>query len=138
MPNRKKTLRSTPAVAIAIPVNRDLTPASIPSPDEGLTVRPEITTAAVVHSQFDQASHLDRHDERSNFQLSLGEVYWNHTRSFNAQMYSGHYEKVRLWFTVGDQQPMVSLLMGGKGRVSIRKLEVYEIQTPPPRPGLAP
>lgn len=45
----------------------------IPSPDEGLGLRPEITPAAPP-SQFDQASPVDRRDERSNLQLYLNEI----------------------------------------------------------------
>ena len=72
MPHRKKTLRSTPA-AVAMPADRASTSVTIPAPDEGLTVRPEITAAATP-SQFDQASPVDRRDERSNLQLYLNEI----------------------------------------------------------------
>jgi RNA polymerase primary sigma factor len=72
MPNRKKTLRSTPA-AVAMPADRAPVSVTIPSPDEGLTLRPEIT-AAPAPSQFDQASPIDRRDERSNLQLYLNEI----------------------------------------------------------------
>jgi RNA polymerase primary sigma factor len=47
----------------------------IPSAEEGLTVRPEITPAAPAPvSEFDQASPVDRRDERSNLQLYLNEI----------------------------------------------------------------
>ena len=72
MPQRKKTLRSTP-VAVALPADRASTPVSIPSADEGLTLRPDIKPAAAP-SQFDQASPVDRRDERSNLQLYLNEI----------------------------------------------------------------
>jgi RNA polymerase primary sigma factor len=72
MPQRKKTLRSTP-VEVAMPADRATPGVTIPSPDEGLTLRPDIT-AAVAPSQFDQASPIDRRDERSNLQLYLNEI----------------------------------------------------------------
>jgi RNA polymerase primary sigma factor len=72
MPHRKKTLRSTPA-AVAMPADRVSSSVTILAPDEGLTVRPEIT-APVAPSQFDQASPVDRRDERSNLQLYLNEI----------------------------------------------------------------
>ena len=72
MPNRKKTLRSTP-VAVAIPADRTSATVTIPSPEEGLSLRPEIKPAAEP-SQFDQASPVDRRDERSNLQLYLNEI----------------------------------------------------------------
>jgi len=71
MPNRKKTLRSTPA-AVEISADRPLSSVTIPSADLGLTVRPDIQPASV--SQFDQASPVDRRDERSNLQLYLNEI----------------------------------------------------------------
>jgi len=73
MPHRKKTLRSTP-VAVAMPADRASTPVAMPSAYDGLTaVRPEIKPAAEP-SQFDQASPVDRRDERSNLQLYLNEI----------------------------------------------------------------
>jgi len=72
MSNRKKTLRSTPA-AVAMPADRTSAPVHIPSPEEGLSLRPEIKAAAAP-SQFDQASPVDRRDERSNLQLYLNEI----------------------------------------------------------------
>ena len=72
MPLRKKTLRSTPA-AVTVPVDRVLPSVTIPSSDEGLTLRPEIKVAETT-SQFDQASPVDRRDERSNLQLYLNEI----------------------------------------------------------------
>src|ERR1043165_428063 len=71
MPNRKKTLSSTPAASQV--ADRLATPVNIPTGDEGLTVRPEIKPAAAP-SQFDQASPVDRRDERSNLQLYLNEI----------------------------------------------------------------
>jgi RNA polymerase primary sigma factor len=72
MPYRKKTLRSTPA-DVATPVDRTSSSVTIPSPDEGLSLRPEIKVAAEP-SQFDQASPVDRRDDRSNLQLYLNEI----------------------------------------------------------------
>ncbi len=74
MPNRKKTLRST-SVAVATPADRvSAVSVTIPSIEEGLTIRPEISVAAAGPSQFDQASPVDRRDERSNLQLYLNEI----------------------------------------------------------------
>jgi RNA polymerase primary sigma factor len=72
MPYRKKTLSSTTAAAVTAPA-RVSAPLSIPSSDEGLTIRAEIKPAAEV-SQFDVASPVDRRDERSNLQLYLNEI----------------------------------------------------------------
>ena len=72
MPHRKKTLRSTPA-AVTMPADRALASVTISSPDEGLALRPEINTE-VARSQFDQASPIDRRDDRSNLQLYLNEI----------------------------------------------------------------
>jgi len=73
MPHRKNTRHSKPEAATT---ERVISPSvSIPSPDEGLTVRPEITPAAAAPvSEFDQASPVDRRDERSNLQLYLNEI----------------------------------------------------------------
>jgi RNA polymerase primary sigma factor len=62
MPTRKKTL----------PPERATAAVNIPSIETGLTVRPEIKPASP--SQFDQASPVDRRDERSNLQLYLNEI----------------------------------------------------------------
>ena len=67
--------------------------------------------------------------------LTLGEVYFKHTRTLGAQTLPGRYEKIRLWFTMRDEPPKVQMLMRGKGKVSIRNLEVHEIKDAPPRPG---
>jgi len=72
MPHRKKTLRSTPA-AVTMPADRISPRVTIPSADVGLGLRPEIRPAAAP-SQFDQASPVDRRDERSNLQLYLNEI----------------------------------------------------------------
>ena len=72
MPHRKKT-RSAKPETTAAPAGRSTTPVTIPSADQGLTVRTQIT-AAPVPSQFDQASPVDRRDERSNLQLYLNEI----------------------------------------------------------------
>jgi RNA polymerase primary sigma factor len=72
MPHRKKTLRSTPE-DVAMPADRATPSVSIPSPDEGLTLRPDVIPTATP-SQFDQASPVDRRDERSNLQLYLNEI----------------------------------------------------------------
>ena len=72
MPTRKKTTQST-RESVPNSANRFETPVTIPSPEEGLTVRPEITPAAAP-SQFDVASPVDRRDERSNLQLYLNEI----------------------------------------------------------------
>lgn len=73
MPNRKK-LRASSATN-ALPVVRSSAPLVIPSTDEGLSVRPDIKPApATAVSQFDQASPVDRRDERSNLQLYLNEI----------------------------------------------------------------
>ncbi|HTL66327.1 MAG TPA: RNA polymerase sigma factor RpoD/SigA [Lacunisphaera sp.] len=71
MPHRKKTTRSTPATVepAAVPPAPQV---SIPSPDVGLTLRPDVTTAAT--SRFDVADPVDRRDERSNLQLYLNEI----------------------------------------------------------------
>lgn len=55
-----------------MPLDRASAPA-IPTADETPGLRPEIT-AAVAPSQFDQASPIDRRDERSNLQLYLNEI----------------------------------------------------------------
>lgn len=72
MPNRKKTLSSA-SPATASVANRAPAPLSIPSTDEGLTVRAEIKPATEP-SQFDVASPVDRRDERSNLQLYINEI----------------------------------------------------------------
>ena len=72
MPHRKNTLRST-LEAVALPADRASTRVAIPSPEAGLTLRPEIKAAAAP-SQFDQASPVDRRDDRSNLQLYLNEI----------------------------------------------------------------
>ena len=56
-----------------MPVDRASASLAMPSADNGLTIRPEIKTAAAP-SQFDQASPVDRRDERSNLQLYLNEI----------------------------------------------------------------
>lgn len=72
MPYRRNSRNAKSEIAIA-PVSRSAAVTRIPSPDLGLTVRPEISTA-IVPSQFDQASPVDRRDERSNLQLYLNEI----------------------------------------------------------------
>jgi len=72
MPHRKK-VRTLKQESDLSPVERQQEAVKIPSPDEGLTVRPELTTAAAP-SSFDQASPVDRRDERSNLQLYLNEI----------------------------------------------------------------
>jgi RNA polymerase primary sigma factor len=72
MPNRKKTPRTTSA-EVAMPADRASAPVAIPSTEEGLSIRPDIKPAAEP-SQFDQASPVDRRDERSNLQLYLNEI----------------------------------------------------------------
>ena len=69
MPHRKNTRTAVVNVA----AERNQPTVTIPSTEEGLTVRPEIAPAAPV-SQFDQASPVDRRDERSNLQLYLNEI----------------------------------------------------------------
>jgi RNA polymerase primary sigma factor len=71
MPLRKITRTTKPEVNVA--AERNQPTVTIPSTEEGLTVRPEIVPAAPV-SQFDQASPVDRRDERSNLQLYLNEI----------------------------------------------------------------
>lgn len=71
MPHRKNTRTAKETVNVA--AERNQTTVTIPSTEEGLTVRPEIAPAAPV-SQFDQASPVDRRDERSNLQLYLNEI----------------------------------------------------------------
>jgi len=71
MPHRKNTHTAKEPATVA--TQRNQPAVSIPSPEEGLTVRPEIAPAAPV-SQFDQASPVDRRDERSNLQLYLNEI----------------------------------------------------------------
>ena len=72
MPHRKKTLRSTPA-AVTMPADRVSSKVSIPSAAVGLGLRPDIRPAPEP-TQFDQASPVDRRDERSNLQLYLNEI----------------------------------------------------------------
>lgn len=73
MPNRKK-LRATSSASV-MPAARASAPVAMPNTDEGLTVRPDIKPAATpAASQFDQASPVDRRDERSNLQLYLNEI----------------------------------------------------------------
>ena len=72
MPHRKKTLRHQLEVD-AIPASRINATVAIPSPEEGLTVRSELKPTASP-SQFDEASPVDRRDERSNLQLYLNEI----------------------------------------------------------------
>jgi len=71
MPNRKKIFRST--TGDEAPADRMSVSVAIPSPEEGLSVRPEIEPVTTP-SQFDQASPVDRRDERSNLQLYLNEI----------------------------------------------------------------
>jgi RNA polymerase primary sigma factor len=73
MPHRKNTR------SLKSPLPADQRSAEsrlvIPSTEEGLTVRPEIKPAApAAVSEFDQASPVDRRDERSNLQLYLNEI----------------------------------------------------------------
>ncbi len=56
-----------------MPADRISPRVTIPSADVGLGLRPEIRPAAAP-SQFDQASPVDRRDERSNLQLYLNEI----------------------------------------------------------------
>ena len=56
-----------------MPADRASVSVTIPSAEEGLSIRPEIKPAAAP-SQFDQASPVDRRDERSNLQLYLNEI----------------------------------------------------------------
>ncbi len=72
MPNRKKSLHANP-VAVAMSADRTSVTLPIPSSDVGLTLRPDIKPAPEP-SQFDQASPVDRRDERSNLQLYLNEI----------------------------------------------------------------
>jgi len=73
MPNRKKLLRDAPE-AVALPATRiapaQTTEVMAQTPD----ARPDIKPAAAAPSQFDQASPVDRRDERSNLQLYLNEI----------------------------------------------------------------
>jgi RNA polymerase primary sigma factor len=72
MPHRKKLLRSIP-VDVQLPVSRVTSPLTIPASRAGLVLRP-IDTTSVVSSPFDQASPVDRRDDRSNLQLYLNEI----------------------------------------------------------------
>src|SRR6187549_2836870 len=72
MPHRKNT-RTAASETVSVAADRNQTTVAIPSIEEGLTVRPDIAPAAPV-SQFDQASPVDRRDERSNLQLYLNEI----------------------------------------------------------------
>ena len=72
MPHRKNT-RTAASETVSVAADRNQTTVTIPSTEEGLTVRPDIAPAAPV-SQFDQASPVDRRDERSNLQLYLNEI----------------------------------------------------------------
>lgn len=76
MPSRKKSVRSAAPVAATSPVPAARSVAvAIPSPDTGLGLRPEIKPEPTpASSQFDQASPVDRRDERSNLQLYVNEI----------------------------------------------------------------
>ena len=72
MPHRKKLLRSIP-VDVQLPESRVTSPLTSPASRAGLALRP-IDTTSVVPSPFDQASPVDRRDDRSNLQLYLNEI----------------------------------------------------------------
>jgi RNA polymerase primary sigma factor len=72
MPTRKKSAAPKPAVQ-ENPALRSSATIVIPSPEAGLGLRPVIIPAAAP-SQFDQASPVDRRDERSNLQLYLNVI----------------------------------------------------------------
>jgi RNA polymerase primary sigma factor len=57
-----------------MPADRVAAPVAIPSADAGLSLCPEIKPATPGASEFDQASPVDRRDERSNLQLYLNEI----------------------------------------------------------------
>ena len=73
MPLRKKTLRSASAAVAALPATRASASVVIPSADTGLTAQVDLKPVTAP-SQFDQASPVDRRDERSNLQLYLNEI----------------------------------------------------------------
>ena len=72
MPTRKKSLRSAP-VTVATSADRATKTVAFPSTDEAPGLRPALKPATPP-SQFDQASPIDRRDERSNLQLYLNVI----------------------------------------------------------------
>jgi len=72
MPTRKKSLRSAP-VTVATSADRATKTVAFPSTDEAPGLRPDLKPATPP-SQFDQASPIDRRDERSNLQLYLNVI----------------------------------------------------------------
>lgn len=73
MPHRKKTLRPAQE-AVAKPEDRGVQPVALPSFEDSLTVRNELKPAAPAPSPSDEASPIDRRDERSMLQLYLNEI----------------------------------------------------------------
>jgi len=71
MPHRKKISRSAPVVEL--PGIRTTAPLPMPATDAGLSLR-TADTSSEVPSPFDQASPVDRRDDRSNLQLYLNEI----------------------------------------------------------------
>jgi RNA polymerase primary sigma factor len=124
MPTRKKTL----------PLERATAAVNIPSIETGLTVRPEIKPASP--SQFDQASPVDRRDERSNLQLYLNEIRQTPllTIAEEIQLAAAHQEgrqggprphdqgqpapgrEDRLWITTRLGLPLMDLISEGNHR----------------------
>ncbi|HEY4302072.1 MAG TPA: RNA polymerase sigma factor RpoD/SigA [Candidatus Didemnitutus sp.] len=70
MPFRKKTFTSS-VEAVELPAAQ---PATAPVPDESTTAPSIRTNLRPSTSNFDQASPVDRRDERSNLQLYLNEI----------------------------------------------------------------
>lgn len=73
MPSQKKP-RLTTQEPVTAALERANPAVSIPSHDEGLSVRPELAASTPAPSPFDEASPVDRRDERSNLQLYLNEI----------------------------------------------------------------
>jgi hypothetical protein len=82
--------------------------------------------------------HLGDGPTTGFFMLSVGEFYDHHERTFGSQTPPGHFEKIRLWYPKGENPIILRLNMRGKGKVTFRKFEVYEVSNPPPRPGFVP
>lgn len=63
----------------------------------------------------------------------LGEHYNNAANSLCSNLPGDHFQRVRLFFTVGDITPLaVRMGIRGKGKLTVRNLEVYQIKNPPP------
>jgi len=72
--------------------------------------------------------------ELNFFWMTLGEYYENDKRTITSQAVPGHTEKIKLWWTVRDYAHVDLWLRESKGKVIIKKLEVYELKNQPRRP----